>query len=67
MRMTTAAGGSAAACPACGQAGDRIVYGLVAGPPGPNERLGGCLIAPDNPDYACPNCRTTWQVERSEY
>ena len=62
MRMTTAAGGSAAACPACGQAADKIVYGLVAGPPGPNERLGGCLIAPDNPDYACPNCRTTWQV-----
>ena len=60
--MTTAAGGSAAACPACGQAGDRILYGLVAGPPGPNERLGGCLVGADNPDYACPNCQTTWQV-----
>lgn len=51
-----------ARCPACGAEGDTVIYGLPAAPPGEHERLGGCLIDPDNPDFICPQCETAWQV-----
>ena len=49
-------------CPTCGSQGSRIQYGLPAGPPGPGVVLGGCLIHPDNPDFLCEGCGTSWRV-----
>lgn len=51
-----------ARCPACGAEGDTVIYGLPGEPPEEHQRLGGCLIDPDNPDFICPQCETAWQV-----
>jgi len=55
--------GIAVECPACGNFGKPIAYGLPALPLGPNVIGGGCDISPMNPDYGC-ECGYQWSVSR---
>lgn len=48
-------------CPFCGAKADRVVYGLLAGPPSDGETAGGCSVFPgQSPDFSCPWCDAEW-------
>lgn len=50
-------------CPYCDVVADRYVYGMPDGPPGPGERIGGCIVTPGrDPEYACPECDAEWRL-----
>lgn len=58
-------------CPACGKPGARIRYGRfrakAAGDVLRNgDVLGGCMVGPDSPAWACRACKTTWGRELRE-
>lgn len=49
-------------CERCGARGNRIMYGLPAGPPGPHDVIGGCIVDAANPDYTCRSCGAAWRI-----
>lgn len=49
-------------CAHCGARGDRIMWGMPAGPPGPHDIVGGCVVSAGDPQYACRSCGAEWRV-----
>jgi hypothetical protein len=43
-------------CPDCGLPVKDMIYGMLAGPPGPNEIAAGCEMDPNSPAKGCDEC-----------
>ena len=52
-------------CPDGGAKLKTIIYGMLAGDPGPDYVVGGCMIGPGAPTKACSQCE--WEGGGQEF